>query len=364
MTKIPVRLGLQQRVLPEYRADFFDALADSSSEGLSVFAGQPRKEEAIATFAELRLAKFVSANNLHLLQGGFYTVVQTNFTSWLEEWQPGVLIIEANPRYLSTPQAIRWMHAHRRPVIGWGLGAPKSRGLESALRKRFLHSLDAVIAYSKIGADQYIEHGIRPERVFIAPNAVSFRPCQPCLARPHKFTNDQPTLLYVGRLQTRKRLDMLINACAALPSSIQPRLILVGEGPDRSRLEQLAAQVYPKTEFTGAKHGSELDPYYEAADLFVLPGTGGLAIQQAMAHALPVLVGEADGTQTELVREENGWILPEASIEALTSMIQDALQDLPRLRRKGEASFRIVVEEVNVERMVAVFVEAVNTVLS
>ena len=156
---------------------------------------------------------------------------------------------------------------------------------------------------------------------------------------------------------------MLINACAALPGSIQPRLILIGEGPDRPRLEQLAAQVYQQTGFTGARSGLELDPFYAAADLFVLPGTGGLAIQQAMAHTLPVIVGEADGTQTELVREENGWVLPDTSAETLAITIQEALQDLPRLRRMGEASYRIVAKEINVERMVAVFVEAVNSVL-
>lgn len=363
MSSISVRLGLQQRVLPEYRAPFFDALADASSDGLSVFAGQPRKQESITTYEDLKVAKFVSANNLHLLKGGFYICVQTNFTDWLEQWQPGALIVESNPRYLSTSQAIRWMHARRHPVIGWGLGAPKSNGLESALRKRFLQSLDAVISYSKIGAEQYIAAGIKPEYVFVAPNAVASRPTQPPLARPGQYTDDRPTLIYVGRLQARKRLDMLINACAALPGSIQPRLILIGEGPDRPRLEQLAAQVYSQTEFTGARHGSELDPFYASADLFVLPGTGGLAIQQAMAHTLPVIVGEADGTQTELVREENGWVLPDTSAETLAITIREALQDLPRLRRMGEASYRIVAKEINVERMVAVFVEAVNSVL-
>jgi hypothetical protein len=65
---------------------------------------------------------------------------------WLEECQPGALIVEANPRYLITPQAVRWMHAHHRPVIGWGLGAPRSRTLQNALRYRFLQSLDAIIA--------------------------------------------------------------------------------------------------------------------------------------------------------------------------------------------------------------------------
>ena len=74
--------------------------------------------------------------------------------------------------------------------------------------------------------------------------------------------------------------------------------------------------ITPQHEFPGAKHGQELEPYFAAADLFVLPGTGGLAVQQAMAHALPVLVGEADGTQSNLVRPANGWILTHPTVDA------------------------------------------------
>jgi glycosyltransferase involved in cell wall biosynthesis len=274
-----------------------------------------------------------------------------------------VLIVEANPRYLSTPNAIRWMHGKRRPVIGWGLGVPHSSGLEAALRKRFLLSLDAVIAYSQTGAEQYIKAGIPVERVFVAANAVASRPTTPPIHRPAAFISGKPTLLYVGRLQQRKRLDVLIEACALLPESLQPRLVLIGDGPVKTDLELLAARVFPSAEFAGARHGAELEPYYAEADLFVLPGTGGLAIQQAMAHTLPVLVGEADGTQSELVRAENGWILSEMSPITLARSIQSALKDLPALRRMGEASYRIVAEEVNIETMVESFVKAIQTVM-
>ncbi len=47
MSQIPVRLGLVQRVLPDYRALFFDTLAGACPQGLGVFAGQPRPDEAI-----------------------------------------------------------------------------------------------------------------------------------------------------------------------------------------------------------------------------------------------------------------------------------------------------------------------------
>lgn len=363
MNHIPVKLGLQQRVLPEYRAAFFDSLAEICPQGLHVYAGRAHKIEAISGSVGMKIAQYTPANNLHLLGGGFYTCVQTNLMQWLEEWHPEVLIVEANPRYLVTPQAIRWMHAHHHPVIGWGLGAPTTRSIQEALRYRFLQSLDGIIAYSRVGAEQYRATGCKTPHIFVAPNAVSPRPTQPEIKRPAEFADGCPNLLYVGRLQKRKKLDVLLQACSILPAAIQPRLVFVGEGPEREALQALAAKIYPQTEFAGARHGEELRPYYEAADLFVLPGTGGLAVQQAMSHSLPVVVGEADGTQLELVREENGWQVQQMSAEALAAALENAFLDIPKLRRMGLASYRIVAEEVNLEKMVEVFAEAVNSVL-
>ena len=138
----------------------------------------------------------------------------------------------------------------------------------------------------------------------------------------------------------------------------------MGEGPHRGALEQLAETVYPLTTFFGALHGKELGQRLSMADLFVLHGTGGLAVQEAMASCLPVIVGEADGTQSDLVREENGWLLPDQSPETLSKLIRQAIADVQTLRKKGRASYRIVSEEVNLENMVVVFQQAIKEVLN
>jgi glycosyltransferase involved in cell wall biosynthesis len=363
MTVIPVRLGLQQRVFPEYRAPFFNLLAKSCLQGFSLFAGDPRPEEAIHTAPGLQNGDFQTAHNLHISSGKTYALYQQGILQWLERWQPNVLIVEANTRYLSTPTAIQWMHRRGHPVIGWGLGAPPAGKVESVLRRNFLNSLDAVIAYSKTGAEQYAACGLSAQRVFVAANAVAHRPTQTAPQRSNAYKTGKPNLLFVGRLQERKNLDLLLQACAALPDKLTPSLTIVGDGPDRARLEILAKTVFPSARFTGAKHGAELDPYFNQADLFVLPGTGGLAIQQAMAHALPVIVGQADGTQGELVRPKNGMVLPAANPETLTAALISTLSDIAKLRAMGLASYRIVSEEVNLESMLDSFAKAIKSVL-
>ncbi len=359
---IPARLGLVQRVVATYRAPFFDTLAAASAGGLGVFAGQAMPKEAIEP-GSTRVAQLTAGRNIHLFGGFLYLCFQVGLLKWLESWQPDVLVVEANPRYLSTPSAVRWMHARGRPVIGWGLGAPVSAGFEATLRQRFLRPLDALITYSRQGASEYQAVGFRAERIFVAPNAASPRPVHALPERSETFPPEGPTVLFVGRLQARKRVDYLLRACAMLPEPSQPRVWIAGDGPERARLEALAAEVYPQARFFGATYGPDLEGLFRAADLFVLPGTGGLAVQQAMSFGLPVMVAEADGTQSELLGPQNGFQLPPGNLDALAHTLEDALSDPARLRRMGAVSYRIVSEEINLEAMVEVFARAVDCVL-
>jgi glycosyltransferase involved in cell wall biosynthesis len=227
-----------------------------------------------------------------------------------------------------------------------------------------LSGFDALIAYSRTGADQFTSAGFPRERIFLAPNAATPRPSAPPIEKPAHFPTGRPVVLFVGRLQERKRVDALLRVCAQLPEGLRPRVLIVGDGPAREAFQTAARKYYPSAEFLGARHDEALEPYYAAADLFILPGTGGLAVQQAMRYGLPVIVAEADGTQADLVRPENGWMLPPNDDAALQSALIEALSDPARLRQMGQASYRIVAEEVNLERMVQVFAQAVDSVTS
>jgi glycosyltransferase involved in cell wall biosynthesis len=280
--------------------------------------------------------------------------------------------VEANPRYLATPAAVSWMKQRGRPVLGWGLGAPSPSGSPNICKKwgererqvvrlAFLHRFDGLITYSQNGAEEYAGLGFPADKIFVAPNAAAGRPSQPMPTRPAGW-DGQPTVLFVGRLQARKRVDLLLKACATLPAALRPRLVIVGDGPERNALEVLALTVYPSAEFPGARRGAELAAYFSDADLFVLPGTGGLAVQEAMSYGLPVIMGQGDGTNDQLVRTENGWQIQPDALPALAGSLHTALSDVSRLRRMGTESYRIVRDEINLERMVGVFLEALQSV--
>ena len=350
-------VGLMQRVLASYRVPFFDLLAEKLDGGLSLFAGEARPEEMIDSSRLPERAELYRAENLHLFGGKAYLCVQRNVMDWLEQTHPDVLIQEANLRYPLSAAAARWMHRRNRPVIGWGLGTGK---LSGPLLRSHLKRYDALLTYSSAGRDSYVAAGFPADKIFLAVNAAVRRPIRSMPQRKPDF-DGLPVLLYVGRLQERKRPDLLIRACAALSRPVQP--VIVGDGPIRSDLEALAAEIYPQTRFTGALYGDALTAEFDRADVFVMPGTGGLALQQAMASALPLVAAEADGTGEDLVRPENGVRIPGGDPDALTGALELLLTDPAELRRMGAASFRIVSQEANLDTMAEIFQRAVQSVI-
>lgn len=357
--RYPGRVGLQQRVLPDYRAAFVESLARRCDGGLEVFAGDPRAGEGILPAPPLAAARLTRADNRHLFSGRLLLVWQAGLIRWLEATQPQVLILEANLRYLSSRLAVRWMRARRRPVVGWGLGAGAPVGLGGVLRRTWLSGFDALIAYSSRGAAQYRALGFPAERVFVAPNATAAAPAR-MPVRPEASGRPR-RLLFVGRLQPRKRVDLLLEACAALEP--HPELTIIGDGPAAERLHALAQVRCPQARFPGDLRGAALDSAFEQADLFVLPGTGGLALQQALAAGLPIIAAEGDGSQQDMVTRENGWRVRPGRGDDLLQALQHALAlDAATLRGMGEASFQLARTRFSLEAMTTAFIQALCAV--
>lgn len=373
---LPDRVGLQQRVLPSYRGPFCEALARELPGSLEVFAGRPRAEEGIRDSGPLDSVVRMIPRNVHLGWGQRYLLWQMGWQFWLRGFDPQLLVVEANPRYVSNHFAARWMRSRCRPVVGWSLGPvgqARGEGLLAAPLRRYYAAFDALVVYSQQGIREFERIGIPREKIHHAPNAVQSSTSEvirsqlasdPSLVdrwREQWGLGEGLTVLFVGRLQARKRVDQLIRACARVQPS--PQLLVVGDGPERKALEGLAGKRLSACKFLGDLRGEELGRCFAAADILVLPGTGGLALQEAMLYAKPVAVAQADGSQTDLVKAgKNGWHLPPGDENALIGVLSQASADRERLRAMGAASLKIVREMATLEKMVAGFLSAIEWV--
>ncbi len=132
---------------------------------------------------------------------------------------------------------------------------------------------------------------------------------------------DETLLLYAGRVANEKNLPMLVDAFLHVPRNLKLKLMIVGDGPIRSKLMERADDRFI---FPGYKHGDELAALYASADLFVFPSlteTFGNVMLEAMAAELPVLAYNVPGPKDVVAPGQTGLLLDTVDAESMTQAI-------------------------------------------
>ena len=126
-------------------------------------------------------------------------------------------------------------------------------------------------------------------------------------------TSNTTVMLYVGRLSPEKEVDVLINSYLRMQKTQtrQIKMVIVGDGPDRNRLMQLARN--SDVIFTGSLTGQALAQAYASADVFVFASqieTFGNVVLEAMASGLPVAAYNYASPQRYIQHGKTGWLSP------------------------------------------------------
>jgi phosphatidylinositol alpha-mannosyltransferase len=230
-----------------------------------------------------------------------------------------------------------------RPIVGtfhtWS-HRDRAYRLVAPAARRIAERLDARVAVSP-AAQQFAAEALHlPLGSFrVIPNGVpvsSYAQAEPI---PHLVDPERPLLLFVGRLETRKGLDVLIRAFLRLRTTMpQVRLCVVGEGPERERCQQMVPpSIRPDVLFVGAVDEDEKPRYHASADVFVAPNTGGesfgIVLLEAMAAGLPIVASDIPGFRTVMKEGRQGRMVPAANAFALADAIGTVLSN----RRLGAA---------------------------
>ncbi|MFQ5692549.1 MAG: glycosyltransferase family 4 protein, partial [Nitrospinota bacterium] len=201
-------------------------------------------------------------------------------------------------------------------------------------------------------------HGLAREGVDVRPAGVETEQFTPVAEGERERLRERlgfrgPTLLSVRRLVRRTGLDVLIRALPEIRSRVpDARLVLVGKGPERRRLEALAERLGAAgaVTFAGFVPDEALPDYYRGADLFVLPTRSlegyGVATLEALASGTPV-VGTMEGATPEILEPlERGLLVRSADPSALAAAVVRWLaapRELaglrPRCRRHVERNY-------------------------
>ena len=302
---------------------------------------------------------------------------------WWELWRirPDVIVVEGGSNVFTNFGVYAYAKLFGRPVVWWTLGELPGRtyrgisriyrGVVTAMER----SASTLLGYSTVALDYFRRMGYDESRCFRAVNVVETDRIQqqieqldaePAQVRGRHALGDGPVVLFVGALTAAKKIDRLLRAFAHVANEHPTaRLLIVGDGPDRERLEGLANDLAPDSVVFAGQVIDGVAPYFAAADVFVLPGLGGLAVSEALTHGLPVVCARGDGCEVDLVRTgETGFRIDSNDDAAVTAFITDSLQTLlanpQQLAQMQAAARRIIADEINVGTYIENIVKAIR----
>jgi D-inositol-3-phosphate glycosyltransferase len=193
-------------------------------------------------------------------------------------------------------------------------------------------------------------YGADPEKISVIPLGVDidrFRPLDKEEARRQLGFEDARIVLFVGRLEPLKGVDILLNAAAMLESDVECSVLIVGG--DESSLSQLAELqglasdlgIGHRVAFVGAVDHDKLPLFYNAADVCVVPShyeSFGLVAVEAMACGVPVVASRVGGLTGTVKDGETGYLVPWLCPEPFAERIEMLLENEPLRRNLGEAA--------------------------
>ncbi|MDZ5078040.1 glycosyltransferase family 4 protein [Nesterenkonia sp. HG001] len=318
-------------------------------------------------------------------------VTPLRFLSWGELWwergQVGAVLSGRHDAYvlagriytLSAWAALLAGRLTGRTVLLWGHGWKRPEdGLKRRLRLAFYALCDGLLVYGDRAHDLGRSYGVAEEKIAVVYNSIYSEDQLaegPAEERPEPGHPGEdpargaeaarrPTLIYSSRLTARHRLDTLAEALEMMPARTRPRVLVVGDGVERPRLERRFAEAEVDAEFLGAVYDlPTLRRLYAQADAAVSIGGAGLNVTQALSLGVPVVAedGNPDSSpEIEAVIDgETGRLYRSGDPESLREVLQELVEDPAGLRRMARRGLEVVRERYTAERHAEAMEEAI-----
>jgi glycosyltransferase involved in cell wall biosynthesis len=214
----------------------------------------------------------------------------------------------------------------------------------------------AIVTITGYFRDLIIEAGVPAERVFVIPNAVDDRAWaelpEPQPLRQELGLVGKIAIGYVGSLNFWRRVDMLVRAFAELaPRHPHARLVLIGDGPDRGGIEELARElgVDKKVILTGKVPHSEIPLHLTALDIAVLPHSNDygspMKLFEYMAAGRLVVAPWLPPMVSVIGDDDGGVLFPPLDQAGLARALDGLLADPERREQLGRRARERALDE-------------------
>lgn len=347
MGSLPPGVLLVYHFFPKYRDEF---LKEGKRRGWSFAADRVSSDAAMEpAFDALYDENFFRLENRwfgpFLWQKGIVSLVLK------KNWR--AIILLGSPYFLTNFVVALVCKFKRVPIYFWTHGArPASTPLKDLLMSFALAPADGVFVYGRKAVSQIARRWLPAKKFFVVYNSLNALSAGSGVFEGERWKRgfskekDCFTAIFVGRLVSRKRLDLLIRAVQVInESGMTLQLLIVGDGPEQRNLRELVRSLGldELVEFKGACYEEEkLRLEFERCDFSVVPHAAGLSVVHAMAYGLPVITDDdysAHGPEVEILEDGvNCLIYRSGSLDALVRAIDGMIcrysdiVDLPRMR--------------------------------
>lgn len=245
-------------------------------------------------------------------------------------------------------------------------------GLEPSflpLVKFSIEKSDGVTAVSRFLKEKTIINYSCENDIRVIPNFVDtelFKPRQNGDFRKTLAPNGEKIFVHTSNFRTVKRVPDTIKIFEKVQKEIPSKLILIGDGPDRSECERLCRQLElcDKVKFLGKQDG--LVEILASSDLFLIPSQSesfGLAALEAMACGLPVISSSVGGLPELIKHNETGFIAEIGDVDRMAKYALELLSNEKKYKLFSENSRQRAVNKFDKSKVVPLYEEYYEQIL-
>lgn len=356
--------------LPNYRKDFFELLKRellTKKIEFTVFHGTTSTKIVKSSVGNQFQERCFETQEKRYC--GYTVTYLKGMLSAVKEYQPDGVIFLFNPAILSFWSLFRYCRKKRIPYAIWSCGyvRPELSKTVKQLREKLLYQVlkkaKVHICYGHLYKQYLLHKNISPENIFIAQNTIDVEKILNRNFSP-EFSREEGHIkvLYVGALIKNKKLEAAMLAVQKMrQKGYFIEFNIVGGGRILNELQNFVAEhaMGKYINIVGPKYGEELTAYFLNADVFLLTGSGGLAINEAMAYGLPIISTVGDGTVKDLI-DQNGFLLTQfGNVDEISDKLETFIHLNPEIKREMSLqSKKIIREKASLQNMVNYYIQA------
>ena len=296
------------------------------------------------------------------------------FLFWkLVKEKPAAIVTEGGQNTINYIQIKLYSRLFGVPYIQWDLGKgyqdfgnSLGRRIYMRVYKSIANRANLIYGYNSSSKKYFESLGIPSEKIVVLNNTADTPTLKKVIESSSKELPDDMAkqydinkkyIIFVGTLLPTKCIEDFAEIMAKLKGEYT--LLIVGSG--KEEYIQSLKELFKDLDciFLGYKRPEELLPYYNISSFCILPGLGGLSINQAMAYGLPVLCTHADGAEEDVVRnDETGYIYQDID-DAIRYIHSKTDEDWKRM---GSNASELMYGEFSLEKECERFINGITKV--